>query len=95
VPVEGQWQRSRTPLTRRDKTLLACALVLAAAAAAVAALVLRDPKRDTSTPCVVVSLPATMGGATVRRCGSDARDFCRTQGPHDPLIAAACRKQNL
>jgi hypothetical protein len=95
VPVEGQWQRARTPLTRRDKILLACVAVLAAVATALAVLLVRHDGKGAGAPCVEVSLPATMGGATVRRCGRAAGELCRTQGPRDPLIAAACRKQNL
>lgn len=42
---------------------------------------------------VDVSVPSTMGGASLRRCGAAARAFCRDQGRSDRTIAAACRRQ--
>jgi hypothetical protein len=36
-----------------------------------------------------------MGGARLHNCGSAAHRFCRTQGPRDARIAAACRKQGF
>ena len=93
MPVERQWARMHTPLSRRDKLLLG-ALTLAAMAAVIAAFAFRHPAHGTGR-CVVVSLPATMGGATVHRCGADAREFCRTQGRADVLVAEACRAKGF
>ena len=90
-------ERAHTPLSRRDKRLLAAVAAVIAVAAAVAAVVV---SRDAlglvvGAGCVVVDVPSTMGGARLRNCGSAAHGFCRTQGPLDPRVAAACRKQGF
>jgi hypothetical protein len=96
MPVEGQWQRANTPLSRRDKRLLGALAVLAAVG--VAAVAVAFATHQTSSPgagCVVVDVPSTMGGARLQNCGSAAHQFCREQGPRDPRIAAACRQQGF
>jgi hypothetical protein len=88
VPIEPQ---ARAPLTRRDKRLIAalCASLLAGAVAVVVTLATRSPRSDTG--CVQVTLPSTMGGATIRRCGTAARAFCHEQRSI-AVVAAACRR---
>jgi hypothetical protein len=96
MPVEGQFERANTPLSRRDKRLLAVLAVLAVAAAIAAGVVLATrPGSSSDAGCIVVDVPSTMGGARLRNCGSAAHEFCRTQGPRDTRIAAACRKQGF
>ena len=96
MPVEGQFERANTPLSRRDKRLLAVLAVLAVAAAIAAGVVLATRSGSSSDAgCVVVDVPSTMGGARLRNCGSAAHEFCRTQGLRDPLVGAACRKQGF
>lgn len=96
MPVEGQWQRANTPLSRRDKRLLLVLAVLAAAGAAAAAIAFATHSGSSSgAGCVVVDVPSTMGGARLRNCGSAAHAFCRTEGARDPRIGAACRKQGF
>ena len=93
VPVEGHWQRATTPLSRRDKRLLAAAAGIAAAVAAAAgATYAVHPSGRSDAGCVVVRLPSTMGGAEVRNCGAAAHTFCRLQGRVDATVAAACRR---
>ena len=93
MPVEGQWERARTPLSRRDKRLLAAAGALAAAAVAAGGVVYATHSSGRSDAgCVVVRLPSTMGGAEVRNCGAAAKTFCRLQGKVDATVAAACRR---
>ena len=93
MPVEGQWQRARTPLSRRDKRLLAAAGAIAAAAVAAGGVVYATHSSGRSDAgCVVVRLPSTMGGAEVRNCGAAAKRFCLLQGKVDPTVAAACRR---
>ncbi len=94
MPVEGQWERSRTPLSRRDKRLLAAAAALAAAGAAAAGgLYLGRSGASSGEGCLFVNVPSTMGGARLQQCGASAHAFCREQGPRDRSIAQACRRQ--
>src|SRR6202011_2495694 len=63
MPVEGQWRRANTPLSPRDKRLLAAV----AATAAIAALALAiayavRPAATSNAGCVVIDVPSTMGG---------------------------------
>jgi len=92
MPVEGQWRRARTPIGRRDKLLLAVAAAVAVVAALVGALALAQGGGG-SGDCLVVRVPSTMGGATLRQCGAAAHEFCRTQAPADTIVADACREQ--
>ena len=93
MPVEGQWQRAGTPLSRRDKRLLAAAAAIAATVVAAAgAVYAAHPSGRSDAGCVVVRLPSTMGGAEVRNCGAAAHTFCRLRGKADATVAAACRR---
>jgi hypothetical protein len=77
VPVEGQWSRVNTPLSRRDRRVLAiaaCAVVLAAAGAAVAVVLHPSPS---NAGCVIVTVASTTGGVVMRNCGAGAKTFCR------------------
>jgi hypothetical protein len=93
MPVEGHWARARTPLSRRDKLLLSTAGGAAGVAAVVGALVLAHGGGGGRVSCLLVKVPSTMGGATLRECGAAAHDFCHTQGARDAIVAAACRAQ--
>jgi len=90
MPIEGQ---TRTPLGRRDRFLLAAVAIALVAAAAVGGVTLATRGSRSNAGCVVVAVPSTMGGATVRACGPAAHRFCRTQGKRDTTVAAACRAQ--
>ena len=92
MPVEGQADRVRTPLAARDRRLLlilGVATALAVAAGVVYALT-RPARSDAG--CVEVTIPASVGGSTIRSCGAAAVRFCHTSGPTDDRIAAACRR---
>ena len=96
MPVEGQWQRANTPLSRRDKRLLAALATLAATGlVAVGIAFAMHSSSPSEAGCVSVDVPSTMGGARLRNCGAAAHRFCHTQGPLDPRIAAACRRQGF
>jgi len=90
MPMEGQWRRSATPIARRDRRLI---FILAALAAvgSVAAIVIALTRGSSHAGCVTVTVASTMGGATVRHCGADARRFCRQQ-PQGGSIAAQCAR---
>jgi hypothetical protein len=94
VPVEGQWRRANTPLSPRDKRLLAAVAAIAAIAALALAIAYAvRPAATSNAGCVGIDVPSTMGGARLRTCGAAARAFCHTQGALDNTIAAACRRQ--
>ena len=97
MPVERQWERARTPLSRRDRRLLLAlaAVVVAGAVAAAVVLATRSSSPSPAAGCLVVDVPSTMGGARLTECGAAARRFCLEQGKRDPIVAAACRKQGF
>ncbi len=90
MPIEAQ---ARTPLGRRDRFLLVAVATALLAAAAVGGVMLATRGSRSNAGCIVVAVPSTMGGASVRACGPAAHRFCRTQGKRDATVAAACRKQ--
>jgi hypothetical protein len=96
VPVEGHWERANTPLRGRDRRVLgvvAVMTVLVAIGLGVA-YALRPAARS-DAGCVVVYVPSTMGGATLRSCGAAAHAFCRAQGRVDRTVATACVTQGF
>jgi hypothetical protein len=91
MPVEAQWRRARSTLSKRDKWVLG-----SMGTAAIAATIVGFAFANGSTvrrDCVVVNVPSTMGGARLQPCGAAAGTFCREQGPLDLTIARACRRQ--
>jgi hypothetical protein len=90
MPIEEQ---ARAPLGGRDKALLAAVAVALVIAAVVGGVLFATRGSSSNAGCVVVAVPSTMGGASLRNCGAAAHEFCRTQGKRDPTIAAACREQ--
>ena len=86
MPMEGQWRRSTTPIARRDRRLIVILAALAAVGSVVAIAITRG---KSYTNCVTVTVASTMGGATIRHCGADARRFCRNQ-PGGGSVAAQC-----
>ena len=96
MPVEGQWERSNTPLSRRDKRLLAAVGVIAAIVVAVgAALYLTRSAAPSTSGCLVANVASTMGGARLEVCGAAAHSFCAAHGGRDARIASACRRQGF
>ncbi len=93
MPVEGQQHR---PLGRRDRVVIAvvaCAAAIAAGAGSYA-YVSRSPG-SSDEGCVVVTLPASLGGERIRRCGSQAVAFCRDEAPRNGIVAEACRRAGV
>src|SRR5947207_11961063 len=91
MPVEGQWTRTRTPLSRRDKLLLAVFAGALAIAAVVAVIVTSGKPARSDRGCIRITLITTLGGAPTRKCGEVARSFCRDEGDENADYAAACR----
>jgi hypothetical protein len=94
VPFEGQALRSRTGLRPRDKGFLA-ALATAAVVASGVEGYLHFGHDSSAATCITVTIPSTMGGATIHKCGAGAARFCRENGPADPQVASACRRQGF
>ena len=97
MPVEGHWERANTPLRARDRRVLRrrrwCRRRWRWSVLGVA-YALRPAARS-NAGCVVANVPSTMGGATVRSCGPQAHELCRTQGKIDRAIAEACISQGF
>ena len=92
MPVEGQWERARTPFTRREKRVLV-GLVVALAALAVALGVVAATSHDPAVSgCVGGYVPSTMGGAKLEACGPKAKAFCATPGIGRSFVEA-CRRE--
>ena len=96
MPVEGHWERANTPLRTRDRrVLLVVAVVVGLALIGLGIAYALRPAAQSNAGCVVVDVPSTMGGATVRNCGAAAHEFCRTQGRVDRNVATACTTQGF
>jgi hypothetical protein len=95
MPVEGNWERVRTPLSPREKRLLVGIAALAAALlAGIGIYAVTDSSGD-AQGCVTATWAASLGGTTVHKCGAEAEAFCRTQGPRIAAIAEACRREGI
>jgi len=96
MPVEGQAQRLAASLRPRDKYFLAamaCAVALGIGAGSYAYAT--RASEPSNKGCVVVTVASSLGGTTLRNCGSAAREFCRAQGDINGGIAAECRRQGF
>jgi hypothetical protein len=96
MPLEGHAERLVAPLRPRDKYFLAamaCAVALGIGAGSYA-YATRAPQ-PSNKGCVVVTVASSLGGTTLRNCGSAAREFCRAQGKAGGAIAAECRRQGF
>ena len=92
MPVERQAERLSTPLRRADRRFLA--MLGAVAALAVAAVMVWSVTRagdQSGERCFNATFAASVGGATVHRCGDDAKHYCRVNASA-PAVAKACRK---
>ena len=93
MPVEGQQRR---PLGRRDRIVIgvvACAAAIAVGAGSYAYVSGSSGSSDAG--CVTVTLPASLGGETIRRCGAAAVAFCRAEATRNRTIAEACRRAGV
>ena len=97
MPVEGQWERSQTPLrrlSRRELRLLQGFLaVLLAAVAASGVLVLTTSDPPVPPDCIQVTGGSTLGAVHYRVCGADRAAWCRqVAGRDDPTSVAVQRR---
>ena len=97
MPVEGQWERSQTPLRRLSRRELRLvqgflALLLVAAVAS-AALVLTASDPPVPPGCIQVTGGSTMGAVNYRVCGEDRAAWCRQMaGRGDPTSLAVQKR---
>lgn len=94
MPFEGHADRLGTPLSGGDRRFLAivtCAFVLGVAACAFAYQ--SSPAYPSNEGCVVVTVASSLGGTTLRNCGTAAERFCRSEGGLNGDIATACRRE--
>ena len=96
MPVERQAERLAASLRPRDKYFLAAMACVVALGIGVSAYAyaMRAPA-PSNAGCVVVTVPSSLGGTTLRNCGAAVRRFCRVQGRLSSGIAAACRDQGF
>jgi hypothetical protein len=96
MPVERSSQRIGTRLGRRDKTFIAALACAGAVGAGVGAWVYTGGSSGSgSARCVSVTLPSTMGGASLRKCGRSAVRLCRADGPRIAAVGVACRREGF
>jgi hypothetical protein len=91
MPVEGQWDRVNHPLRSTDRRVLAVMAWVTAIAVIGGVIFALTRPAHSDAGCVVFTVPASVGGATVRYCGGNAKTFCATK---DGLaeVAAECRR---
>jgi hypothetical protein len=91
MPVEGQWDRVNVPLRSHDRRVLAVMAALTAIAVIGGIVFALMKPAKSNAGCVSFTVPASVGGATIRYCGGKAKTFCATKGV--PAAAAAeCRR---
>lgn len=103
MPVEGQWERTQTPLrklTRRERVAaLAMVAVTAIALAGILLLTAGDSRPGPAPGCISVAIPGRTGAELVNGCGVEAREICaRAATRDDPgsrAIAASCAERNI
>ncbi|HEX4519462.1 MAG TPA: hypothetical protein VH063_07755 [Gaiellaceae bacterium] len=94
MPVEGQAERLTTPLTRRDRRVVAAIGAVTLIAIVAGALYLGLRGNPAAGPCFTATYPSSMGGATIHHCGSAAVHYCRVDA-FEPEVVAACRGAGL
>lgn len=95
MPVERHAERINRPLGRRELRVLAVVAVVVVVATTIAVVLAVSRSHPTRQDCIVVPVASTMGGATLRTCGTAARSFCRAQSFRDAEIATICRERDL
>jgi hypothetical protein len=80
-------------LRRRDKAFL-YGLAVAGIAAALIGWGFSSGGGSHGGKCVSATVPSTMGGAVITKCGAAAVTFCR-ENASDARIAVPCRKEGF
>jgi hypothetical protein len=96
MPLEGHWQRQRTPPrrapARERRVLLLAGALIALATVVVLVAALTSSGTRPRAGCIDVTAASTTGGATFRACGRDARRRCAAAQAHDGGLVRACHR---
>jgi hypothetical protein len=103
MPLEGQWQRSHTPLrklTSRERNVaLAVIAVMVVALAGILLFTVGDSRTGPAPGCIETVVAGRVGGEPVNGCGAKARAICaRASGfdnPRAETILDACREGGI
>ena len=92
MPVEGQWERARTPFTSREKRVLVGLVVVLAVFGVALGVVAATSKDSVPAGCIRASVASTMGGNRFEVCGAKAKALCAAPGISASVVAA-CRRE--
>jgi hypothetical protein len=98
MPLQGQWERQQAPLGSRERRTIAIVGGVLALALAIVLYFSVVKSGSAGVGCVNVTVPSTMGAASMHACGDRARSLCASQSggdQSDPFVRAAeaaCRK---
>jgi hypothetical protein len=97
----GQSRRLATPLTGRERRVMATVgVVVALAVVAIGAwLATHDSSPVSRDGCLNVIVAGSLGGQLLHECGAAARSLCANEKGHDDALAAtvlpACREAGI
>ena len=91
----GHNKRLSEPLSRRQKRIMAASLIVLAVALAGGILfaTLGGGTPTSHDGCVNITIPSTLGGATLHSCGGVAREFCAQEFARHNALAALAQPQ--
>src|SRR4051812_29006477 len=99
MPLEGQWERTNTPLrqlTKREKRVAIGATIGVVVTVLVLILATAGNSRPAPGPgCIRAMIPHVMGAEELNLCGGHARRACARSGEDNPVarsIGEACRE---
>ncbi len=103
MPLEGQWQRTQTPLrklTHRERNVALG--VLAATVVALVAILLvtaGDSRPGPGPGCIETVVAGRVGGELIHACGAEARATCARSATFDDprarKIVESCREAGI
>lgn len=73
--------------------LVAVSVVLLIALAVALVAILRGGSSEAGPGCIRLTVPSTMGGATVHACGTEAARWCRSPESREAAIVRAARAE--
>jgi hypothetical protein len=107
LPIGHAQPSRRSPVTRRERWLIAAVVSVTVVLAAVVAISFTSHQRTSRGGCIDVSAATVIGGSELYRCGAAARGLCtaargarrRTVGGQNisfrRALADACRRAGL
>lgn len=103
MPLEGQWQRTQTPLrklTHRERNVALGVLAVTVVALVAILLVTAGDSRPGPAPgCIETVVAGRVGGEPVSGCGAEARAICaraaRYDDPRADKIVETCRAAGI